>query len=66
MQAEAERIEQSRQYLIAGTVLLLVFCAFFWLGYFVGKNSAVQSPAPAATKPSPPAGERVLMRTAGR
>ena len=66
MRTQAELIEQSRQHLLAGAVLVVLFSAFFWLGYFVGKSSVVQSAAPGSPNPGPPAGERVLWRTAGR
>ena len=48
-------------------VLLVLFCAFFWLGFFAGKGSATQAGAGgAAPAPAAPEGERIEWRVAAR
>jgi hypothetical protein len=61
-------MESNKQAAAAGAVLLVLFCAFFWLGFYVGKSAARQTPAAAATEtpaeqPAPPA-ERTGYRIA--
>ena len=46
-------------------LLAAMFCFFFWLGFFAGRQTSTQAGAgPAA--PSVPAGERLSFQMAGR
>jgi len=64
-------LEGSRQTLGAFGALLVLFCAFFWLGFFVGKSSTTTPAATAApvaptknTEPTAPASQRTDWRIA--
>ena len=59
--------EGTPQMTAAVGVLLVLFCAFFWLGFFAGKGSATQAGAGgAAPAPAAPEGERIEWRVAAR
>ncbi|MBI3665396.1 MAG: hypothetical protein HY236_04100 [Acidobacteria bacterium] len=47
-------------------VLLALFCAFFWLGFFVGKGSATKAAGGATPIPAALEGERIEWRVAAR
>jgi hypothetical protein len=48
----------------AGLALVVMFCAFFWLGYFAGKVASTQRDPVSGTRPTTPAAERLSWRQA--
>lgn len=46
-------LETNKQTLGAVGLLMLLFCAFFWIGYFAGKGAA-KAPAAAAVQSARP------------
>ena len=51
--------------ILAGALLVALFCAFFWLGYVAGQTSAAQAAAPGSEPLPTPSSERLVLRTAG-
>ncbi|MBI3694461.1 MAG: hypothetical protein HY238_06440 [Acidobacteria bacterium] len=57
--------EKTKEAIWITTLLVVMFCFFFWLGFFAGRHTATQvSAAPAA--PRVPAGDRLSFQTAVR
>lgn len=62
----AERKSFFRRYaqeILTGGVLMVLFSAFFWLGYVAGQTSAVQAAVPGSEPARAPAAERLVWRT---
>ncbi|HYM10869.1 MAG TPA: hypothetical protein VEU62_09050 [Bryobacterales bacterium] len=58
-----ELFGKGKQPLAAVLLLVMLFCGFFWTGFFLGRRSARRTassvPAGATSRPAVPAGERV-------
>lgn len=65
MQTEIASPGNSLHEWMAGAALVVLFCAFFWLGYFVGANHAPQAGSAVSASPGAPAAERLNWRKAG-
>jgi hypothetical protein len=58
-----ELFGKGKQALAAVLLLVVLFCGFFWTGFFLGRRSAARAassvPTGATAKPAVPSGERV-------
>ena len=64
MESQPEPLEGTKQVLRATLLLVALFCAFFWLGFLVGKNSVPQT-ASAPARIDQPKAERLQLQLAG-